>query len=366
MNNEKNRYSNGLVGMRVIATLGIALYHFELSFPFVEGKQIMSTAYLFVEFFLIMSGFLMAMGLSKEDKSLFIVIVDRFIRLWPAYIMGLLLLPAVYALTWFNGNYVAWLKDSYHLKSFIVEFVMLQCTGIAGLKYINGPAWYVSAMFIVTPIVYFFIKMKKVGSIIAAILTLLIYSITFYTLKSPDMPMEGFIFTYIPLPLLRALAGMLLGVVSYNIFVEIRTFINRIPVIFLTLFEGMFIIWIFRMCYFRKSSFVNWVVLIPFIGLLILMMSENRGVFSKILGTKTLEYLAEISYAFYIMQSFCSNFLACFITDIKQPYSTFFYLSLNFGMAVIIHEVWERKLASVIKQLFRYNKVEGSYGKNYK
>ena len=54
MSNEKR---NGLIGMRVIATLGIALYHFELSFPFIEGKQIMSTAYMFVEFFLVMSGF---------------------------------------------------------------------------------------------------------------------------------------------------------------------------------------------------------------------------------------------------------------------------------------------------------------------
>ena len=60
----KSEKRNGLIGMRVIATLGIALYHFELSFPFVEGKQIMSTAYLFVEFFLVMSGFFMAMTLS--------------------------------------------------------------------------------------------------------------------------------------------------------------------------------------------------------------------------------------------------------------------------------------------------------------
>lgn len=49
---------NGLIGMRVIATLGIALYHFQLSFPFVEGKQIMATTYLFVELFFVMSGFL--------------------------------------------------------------------------------------------------------------------------------------------------------------------------------------------------------------------------------------------------------------------------------------------------------------------
>ncbi|WP_274970491.1 acyltransferase family protein [Lachnoanaerobaculum orale] len=108
MNSEKR---NGLIGMRVIATLGIALYHFELSSPFVEGKQIMSTAYLFVEFFLVMSVFFMEMTLSRKEKTSHRVIVGRFIRIWPAYIMGLILLQVMYAIKWFSGNYIAWLKD---------------------------------------------------------------------------------------------------------------------------------------------------------------------------------------------------------------------------------------------------------------
>ena len=43
------------------------------------------------------------------------------------------------------------------------------------------------------------------------------------------------------------------------------------------------------------------------------MMAENKGIFSKVLASKKLDYFAEISYAFYIMQSFCSNFLSCFL-----------------------------------------------------
>jgi len=347
----KSEYRNGLIGMRVIATLGIALYHFELSFPFIEGKQLMSTAYLFVEFFFLMSGFLMAMGLSRKEKSLAKVMIDRIVRLWPAYIMGLILLPVIYAVTWFHGNYIAWLMNDVHLKSFIAEFLMIQCTGVAGLKYINGPAWYVSAMFICTPIIYFFIKLKKVGGVLAAFLSIFIYALAFWNLKSPDMPMEGFIFEHIPAPLFRALAGMLLGVMSYNLFEILGKIVKRIPNVIVSLFEGVCILWIFRMCYFRQSSFLNWSILIPIIVLIILMMSENKGLFSKILEARVFDYLEKISYSFYIMQSFCSNFLFCFMPEIKQPYSTIFYLALNFGMAVIIHEVWENKITVVLQKI---------------
>ena len=345
MSSEKR---NGLIGMRVIATLGIALYHFELSFPFIEGKQIMLTAYLFVEFFLVMSGFFMAMTLSRKVKALHRVMIDRFVRLWPAYIMGLILLPVVYAITWFNGDYVAWLKDGSHFKSYTVELIMLQCTGLSGLKYINGPAWYVSAMFICTPIVYIVVRIKKIGGVLAAVLSAIIYLLAFYYLKDPDMPMEGFIFGYIPAPLFRASAGMLLGVASYSIFDTLKLVIERMPSIVATFC-------IFRMCYFRQSSFINWLILIPIVGIIILMMAENKGIFSKVLGSKKLDYFAEISYAFYIMQSFCSNFLSCFLPDIKQPYSTLFYLALNFGMAVIVHEVFERNISHFLKKLYYSN-----------
>ena len=232
---------------------------------------------------------------------------------------------------------------------------MLQCTGLSGLKYINGPAWYVSAMFICTPIVYIVVRIKKIGGVLAAVLSAIIYLLAFYYLKDPDMPMEGFIFGYIPAPLFRASAGMLLGVASYSIFDTLKLVIERMPSIVATFFEGIFICCIFRMCYFRQSSFINWLILIPIVGIIILMMAENKGIFSKVLGSKKLDYFAEISYAFYIMQSFCSNFLSCFLPDIKQPYSTLFYLALNFGMAVIVHEVFERNISHFLKKLYYSN-----------
>ena len=114
-NSESRNTNNGLVGMRIIATLFIAIYHFELSYRFIENTQIFETAFLFVEFFFILSGFLFAKGMIDgryQNSSLKTIICDRLKRLYPAYIIGLIILPAVYSLVWFGGSYFKWLADS--------------------------------------------------------------------------------------------------------------------------------------------------------------------------------------------------------------------------------------------------------------
>jgi len=55
------------------------------------------------------------------------------------------------------------------------------------------------------------------------------------------------------------------------------------------------------MCYFRQSSFINWLILIPMVGIVILMMAENKGIFSKVLASKKLDYFAEIFYLVFCL-----------------------------------------------------------------
>jgi len=66
-------------------------------------------------------------------------------------------------------------------------------------------------MFICTQIVYVAIRLKKIGGVLATVLLAIIYLLAFYYLKEPDMPMEGFIFNYILVPLFRVSAGVRFG-----------------------------------------------------------------------------------------------------------------------------------------------------------
>lgn len=341
----KESHKNGLVGLRVLATLGIALYHFELTYPFLPGVEILSTGYLLVEFFFVLSGFLMAQSAhqSKRSKSIIKITIDRIKRLYPGYIPGLILLPLIYAITWFHGNYYAWLADGLHLRSYIAEFFMIQCSGAAGLEYVNGPAWYVSALLLSTPIVAAFIKCGKKYFWLSGLTSIILYGLIWYY-DSPSMGSAAFIFEHIPVPILRGLAGMLLGVFTYTVTVFLSSKIQNLKKRYLSLFELIFFVWLIRMCILRESNIYNGVVLIPICGLIILMMGENRGVVSRLFSVKSFAYLAEISYAFYILQSFCSNFFSCLMPDVKQPWVTGLYLIFNFSMAVIVHELWEKPI----------------------
>ena len=59
------KYSIGITGLRGICAIVIALFHFELYFPFGEHK-LLSSGYIAVEFFFILSGFLLCKKIMKE------------------------------------------------------------------------------------------------------------------------------------------------------------------------------------------------------------------------------------------------------------------------------------------------------------
>lgn len=336
---------NGLVGMRVLATLGIALYHFELSYPFVQGIQIFSTSYLLVEFFFMLSGFLFAKGVlhgKYKNKSLTTILKDRIIRLWPTYIIGLIFLPIVYSWVWYEGNYFKWLLEGNHLRSYLAEIFMLQACGISKLEYINGPAWYVSALLIGTVVAWLAIRYIAKGQWIFFISLFLYFFIA--TFESPSMSTVGFVFNYIPVPALRGIAGVLLGVSLYYYYTKIN---SRIMNLSRPMLSGIEIVAFFiglSLLLFRKSSWLNFLVLIPFAILIVIMYSDNRGVLSTILSNGKWNHLSNISFAFYIMQSFCSNVLTCMCPDVKQPWALIWYLLLNYISAIVVYEMVEKKI----------------------
>lgn len=341
----KSIQDNGLVGMRVLATLGIAFFHFELSYPFIEGIQIFSTAYLLVEFFFMLSGFLFAKGVldgKYRNKSLILIIKDRIMRLWPTYIVGLILLPIVYSLVWYEGNYFKWLLEGSHLKSYLAEVFMLQSIGVSRFEYINGPAWYVSALLFATIVAWFAIKKIGKGNFIFLISICLYIFIGIF--ESPSMSTQKFILKYIPVPLLRGIAGVLLGVSLYYCYTKIGDKIFNLSRQMISVIEIVAFLLGLRLLLYRNSNWLNFGVLIPFSILIIVMYSDNKGVLSKILSNKKWSYLSNISFAFYIMQSFCSNILTCMCPNVKQPWAFIWYMFFNCTCAIIVYELVEKKL----------------------
>lgn len=135
-----------------LSAVVIALFHFGNRFYF---GPYFRRGYYAVELFFIISGyFLGSTFYNSETIDVFDIVKRRIKRLYPAYLVSSFALIMLYSLTWFKGNIVNWIKsEPSHYASAIAELLLIQSTGIAEFKYINGPAWYISALIVATIVV---------------------------------------------------------------------------------------------------------------------------------------------------------------------------------------------------------------------
>jgi len=330
-------HNNGLVGLRVLATLLVALFHFELYYP-LAGIKIFNGSYLCVEFFFVLSGFLLARKYfhSTETGSFKNFLKNRLVRLYPAYLFSLLVLPTVYAVTWFGGSYLRWLKDGTHLPAFLSEIFMLQTTGIAGFEFINGPAWYVSALVLCSCFLFCLHKSIKVQKwYFWGAISLTCYSVMMYC-SCPEMSPA-------PWGLIRGMAGMTLGIFLEHVHMQYKGHIASFSLTTINFVEILAFLFFMRMLLVRTHAVYNLFILIPIAILILSMLSQNRSFLSRALGSSRLFYLECISYQFYVVQSFCSNIFTCILKNVSGVTAYVYYVVLNILVAIFIYEVIEKK-----------------------
>ena len=247
----------------------------------------------------------------------------------------------VFSVAFFGGDVGGWFRDGTHLPEFLAELLMVQTTGVTALKYVNGPGWYVSALFLTTPLLVLLLQKggRRFG-LLSGPLSLGLY-VFIWIKSSPSMGTTAFL-GFFPVPLLRAGAGLLAGAFLYHCLPAVQPFFAGLGAGTASALELLGLACFLRMLILRQSDFYNGLVLIPIAFLILLLFSENRGILSRLGGTRTMQYLSEISYCFYILQSFCSNVFTCLFPWVGQPQVTVLYFTLNFILALGLHELWEK------------------------
>ncbi|NFF80802.1 acyltransferase [Clostridium botulinum] len=336
---KRHEHTRAIDGLRGVIAIIIALFHFELLFP-IYGEGIFKTGYLGVEVFLILSGFLLAKGAYKkyEKKTIEVsqVVKKKIARLYPEYIVALLLLIILYSSKWFNWNLISWFNsEPIHKLDFLTEILCIQTTGYNNFSYINGPDWYVSALLISTVILVALIKyipklyMRKISFIISITFYVLLFNYNMY------MDPNSFLIYYIPTALIRSTAGMCLGIASYFLYEKVNLKLKSLSFITVSMIEITMFIFLLLLLSFREPSKLNYLIFIPSCSLILIMFSTS-GILSKILSLKPIAWLGSLSYSFYLMQSFCSNFVNFNKLNEKQPYITLYYLFVNLLSAIIL------------------------------
>ncbi len=203
--------NNAIVFWRIVFTYMIVAFHFSTTFPWMTEVGVVPGWYLAVEFFFLVSGYLIYAKFDDQLKrygSAVRFTLHRFATIWPEYIISFIL--TFTAIVCLGKNKLPVIPLIFDSK---FEILLLQGIGLdRGWDYINPTLWYLSVMILSGFIIFFFLKYLKrffVGYLAPALIILFLFLIV-YNVGDLDVaviqPGEN-----VNYPLFRGLAEMCLG-----------------------------------------------------------------------------------------------------------------------------------------------------------
>lgn len=165
--------SNTINIWRIIFTLGIVFFHY------FEGTRPLG-GYIYVEFFFIVSGYLIALKKNEKEVDFHSFMRHRFGAIYPSFIIAFIsvYIIKVYFLKLHDSAFFRNLKESF------LELSLVYMTGmIPAFRYCN-PAWYLSVLLLGGGLIYFCLKYheKVYKNILCISFVLLIYTYFYQTL----------------------------------------------------------------------------------------------------------------------------------------------------------------------------------------
>ncbi|WP_115927294.1 acyltransferase family protein [Chryseobacterium pennipullorum] len=275
---------------RFIAAMAIVISHFNKDL-FLYKIEYISNLFLRanvgVSYFFILSGFIMIVAYGQKNKiDYFEFYKNRFARIYPLYVLGLLL----YFLTrshLFDGYKV--LLYALGLQSWIPGEAMI----------LNFPGWSISVEFffyLLFPLLYnyFYSRKNKIIWIFAIAIWLAtqIFSNWYLALdayEGPHTKSHEFLYYFPVWHLNEFLIGNLAGLYFIKNFRPKKYDIQIILLFLLIVLVLMFV----------PLFYHNGLMALLFVPAII-MISCNNGWITRLFSKKPLEYLGEISYAVYI------------------------------------------------------------------
>ena len=274
---KKTRSYTEIEGMRGILAVIIVLYHFGLeSLVSQVSSGLISESYWgnAVDYFFIISGFVLGVSQSKNPKTWFQFTKSRLFRLLPSYIFLIIVFSPWYIDHWINN----------------IPDILLSIFGLAypfGYTQWNGASWSMSVELyipiIVAPLLIPILQLKNIK--ILVFLSSLIAT-SFMAISDPS--------TELPLGFVRGFFGILLGYTLYGIVKEypnlaILPFGQHSTLIFFS----SYLVLTLLSDIFNPVGFI-----IPTLTVLSILSSEGS---KSILSSKLLIWLGSLTYTIYLI-----------------------------------------------------------------
>lgn len=288
-------YIPQLTFTRFIAAISIVIMHYGLSaIPFDTPvlHRLFSTAYLGVSYFFVLSGFVLMLAYGSPKHISYISFIrNRIARMYPLYFVATLL---------------ALISYKQLTPDLTLHVLLIQSWFPSYVTTINGPAWALSVEFffsLVFPLVYNYLYLRGKYIHTFALCILVLWTVSWIGTEAfvrsasfkpwPD-PTYTFIFYF---PLLH-LGEFLLGTIAGYYFIHHVQAIKKNVDIAVIALASIMIAYLFMPINLHYRNGLYTIFFMP----LILLLSMNTGIITRIFSHKIAIFMGELSFAIYILQ----------------------------------------------------------------
>ena len=282
-----------LDSFRGLCALFVVVYHLHVSDSFAEIAFFRGSS-IFVEFFFVLSGFVLAHGYAfRENLSFGPFLSARFFRLYPLHLFMLLVFVLLELGKWsaleFFGisfNNMAFTND-YALESILPNLLLVHAwTPFTNPLSFNTPSWSISIEFYMYLLLY--LSLLMAGRLRMLVWGLLPPVMFYLMITGSDLLVPA---------VMRGLSGFFGGVICYLVY---RRYLSRInvPVWLASLVEVALILLVIAVVQSDVEYRSVWATLVFF--LTVLWFSLESGLLSTALKRDSLQFLGRLSYSMYM------------------------------------------------------------------
>lgn len=335
-----NTKNNAITIWRIIFTYAILIHHFDIKFGLTQEFGMINGWYIGVEFFFIVSGYLLYTGLDKLSEkchSGLDYFVYRYKKIYPYY-LGAFLFSLI---CWIAVTEDVWLKDVVELL-FMQFFEIFALHGIgldAGWSYINNTTWFISVMFISGFIIYHcLIKWKdNFVRFVAPLIIMISFSYLYRNACCLDAVVEttGFYNNY---ALMRGLADMCLGIMAALLNGYIRANCKRTGWLRLMGSLGFVFVLLCSMKYGNSTKDFMYAMLLTVCVAIAFLPSEH-----KIFHCKYIHKWSAVTLCIYLVHdAFRTYIFPIFLDVTEEPGLKFVYLLVYMTVVTVFAIIFEK------------------------
>ncbi len=322
---------------RFVFSLIVMIFHasrqINNSIPFKSGR-------LGVEFFFVVSGFLLAQSASKIAHSECEIgsassryALAKIRRFFPEVLIGFAFAFIVEHIRLMNFKVSTLVVDM--IKS-VFQVMLIWMSGLETVSFFNV-TWYMSVLIIVS-LILFPLALKNIDlflNVFAPLITLFVMG--YLCLQDGDLKGNlGEYMGFFHKGMLRGIGEMSLGCVSYRISLELKkmSFTHKGEIIISiieTICYVLPIIWIFG----HNSSDMDFICLF-FIAVGITLSFSSKGVMHKLFQNKTVLWLGQFSFPIYLGHTYWAKSLNSIFPNLNLFQSIVFYVVLSIFSATAI------------------------------